>query len=70
MVNTWPVGRQRLDLAEAHRRDRGDRLVHRVEAAEAEQHVAEGAEHAGPRRAPQPKPNRRPWLAARGYAAA
>ncbi len=36
MVNTWPVRRERLDLAEADGRDRGDRLVHRVEQTEAE----------------------------------
>lgn len=31
-----------LDLAEAHRRHGGDGLVHRVEGAEAEDHVADG----------------------------
>ncbi len=34
---------QRVDLAESHRGDRGDRLVHRVEQAESEQQVANRA---------------------------
>ena len=36
---------QRLDLPEADRRDRGDRLVGGVQHAEAEQHVPDGAHH-------------------------
>ena len=36
---------QRLDLPEAHRRDRRDRLVGGVQHAEAEQHVPDGAHH-------------------------
>ena len=45
IVNTCPASVERLDLPEADRRDRRDRLVQGVQHAEAEHDVADGADH-------------------------
>jgi hypothetical protein len=54
-----PARVQRLDLAEADRRDGGDRLVDGLEQGEPEEQVADDAEHgdAGQRRQRQPDPS-------------
>ena len=45
MVNTWPVADSGSTSRKPDRRDGGDGLVQGVEPREAEQHVADGAEH-------------------------